>query len=72
MIEVVADRNREHLLRLTLLDDEAIEVIADFAGFEIELPDQPQGDFRALYFFRRQRLQGRRLIRRLAVTRRPP
>ena len=38
MIEVIADSNRQNTLRLFLLHNKAIEVIANFLRFPIKVP----------------------------------
>ena len=42
VVVVVADRYRNHFLGFPLLDDEAIQVVADFLRLEIEFLDAPQ------------------------------
>ena len=65
VVVVVADGNGEHFFGLGLLDDKAVEVIANLARLEVELADAPQGGLVLLVVFaaclgrRRGRARGR-------------
>ncbi len=60
VVVVVADGDGEDLLRLVLLDDEAVEVIADFAWPEVEGAHTAQGFGGLVLVWRRARSRSAR------------